>query len=144
MPGDSMNTITSSARPLALAVVALMGGALLARGGSKPEPTPPPQTKAEAAAPVSAEAKTAAEQITGDYLRAQITKFSGDEFEGRGPATPGDTKAREYLVDQLKQLGFAPGGADGSYQQVFDVVGITAEMPKQWSFKKGGNTVSFK
>jgi Zn-dependent M28 family amino/carboxypeptidase len=106
----------------------------------EPKPVPTP----EAASPVSAESKTAAAQITADYLRDQITTFSSDEFEGRGPATPADTKARQYLAEQLKQIGFAPGGSDGSYEQLFDVVGLTAEMPKQWSFKKGGKTASFK
>lgn len=116
---------------------------LTAMAACKPQPKPVP-TPETPAGPVSAEASTAAGQISADYLRDQITKFSGDEFEGRGPATPGDTKARQYLVDQLQQIGFAPGGSDGGFQQSFDVVGITAQMPKQWSFKKGGKTVSFK
>lgn len=121
----------------ALAIVSLAFTACKPR-----EPTPAPEPKA--AAPVTAEAKTAAEQITGDYLRDQITKFSADEFEGRAPATPADAKARDYLVEQLKQIGFAPGGADGSWQQSFDVVGITAQMPRQLTFRKGGKTQSFK
>jgi Zn-dependent M28 family amino/carboxypeptidase len=106
----------------------------------EPKPAPTPEASAS---PVSAAAKTAAGQITGDYLRDQITTLSSDEFEGRGPATPADTKTRQYLADQLKQIGFAPGGADGSYEQLFDVVGITADMPKKWTFKKGGKTASF-
>ena len=135
-----MHTVISSARVIALTTVALMVFA----GCKRPDPTPPPQSKPESAGPVSAEAKTSADQITGDYLRAQITKLSSDEFEGRGPATPGDTKARDYLVEQLKQIGFEPGGPDGGWQQTFDVVGVKADMPKQWSFKKGAKTVSFK
>lgn len=107
----------------------------------EPKPVPGPEAPASA---VSAEATTAAGQIAADYLRDQITKFSSDEFEGRGPATPADTKTRQYLVDQLQQIGFKPGGADGTYQQSFDVVGITSDMPKQWSFKKGGKNLSFK
>jgi Zn-dependent M28 family amino/carboxypeptidase len=86
----------------------------------------------------------ASQQITADVLRNQIAKLASDEFEGRGPATPGDTKTRDYLVDQLKQMGYAPGGADGGYQQTFDIVGITADMPKQWTFKHGGKSVALK
>src|SRR4051794_26758349 len=86
----------------------------------------------------------ASQQITADVLRNQIAKLSSDEFEGRGPATPGDTKTRDYLVDQLKQPGCAPGGPDGSYQQTFDIVGITADMPKQWPFKRANKAVSLK
>ena len=93
---------------------------------------------------MSAEAKTAALQITADDLRNQITKFSADEFEGRAPATPADPKARDYLVEQLKGIGFEAGGPEGSWQQSFDVVGVTANMPKQWTFKRGGKSANFK
>jgi Zn-dependent M28 family amino/carboxypeptidase len=108
----------------------------------KEDPTPVPEPKAEA--PVSEEAKAAAAHITADDLRAQITKIASDEFEGRAPATHGDEKTREYLAEQLKAMGYEPGGADGSYQQKFDVVGIEAKMPKQWTFAKDGKKVSFK
>jgi Zn-dependent M28 family amino/carboxypeptidase len=103
------------------------------------DPTPAPEPQA----PVSADARTAAAQIQADYLRAQITKLSSDEFEGRGPATPGDEKARAYIVEQLQSIGFAPGGPGGEWQQTFDVVGVTAKMPKQWTFKRGGKSVAF-
>ena len=106
----------------------------------KHEPAPAPEPKSA----ISAEMKTAAGQITADYLRAQIAKISSDEFEGRGPATPGDTKARQYIVEQLQDIGFVAGGPDSTWQQTFNVVGITAEMPKQWSFSKGGKKASFK
>ena len=86
----------------------------------------------------------ASQQITADGLRNQIATLSSDEFEGRGPATAGDTKTRDYLVDQLKQMGYAPGGPDGSYQQTFDIVGVTADMPKQWTFKHGGKSIQLK
>jgi Zn-dependent M28 family amino/carboxypeptidase len=125
-------------RALALTAASVAAFAL---GACKPkEPAP------QAAAPeiVSAAAKTAAQQITADDLRNQITKFSGDEFEGRAPATPGDTKAREYLVEQLKAIGFEPGGPEGSWQQSFDVVGVTANMPKQWTFRRGGKALNLK
>ena len=123
---------------IAIGIVAISSLSLFACKRQDPPVTPAPQTAA-----VSDEAQQAAQQITADYLRDQITRFSADEFEGRGPATPADEKAREYLVEQLKQIGFEPGGEDGSYQQPFDVVGVNAQMPKQWSFKKGSKTVAF-
>ena len=138
-----MYTSSPSLRWLPAAIILSSALALAACKPHEPKPVPSPEGAA-AAEPVSAEAKTAGKQITADYLRDQITKISSDEFEGRGPATPGDTKTRDYLVEQLKQIGFAPGGSDGSYQQIFDVVGVTSDMPKQWSFKKDGKTVGFK
>jgi Zn-dependent M28 family amino/carboxypeptidase len=121
-----------------LAALAFLGGC------KKPDPEPAPIPEPKAQEAVSAEARTAAAQITGDYLRDQITTFSADEFEGRGPATPGDTKARAYIVEQLKQIGFEPGGPDGTWEQKFDVVGINSKMPKQWSFKHDGKALAFK
>jgi Zn-dependent M28 family amino/carboxypeptidase len=138
-----MYTVSRSVRSLSALIIS--GAMLTAAVGCKPkEPKPVPTPEAAVSSPVNEQQKTAAAQIAADYLRAQITKISSDEFEGRAPATPGDVKARQYIADQLQQIGFAPGGSDGSYQQSFDVVGVTAQMPKQWSFKKGGKTASFK
>jgi Zn-dependent M28 family amino/carboxypeptidase len=131
-----MYTLPSKFIIASLATVAMLSGC------KKPDPDPQPIP--EPKAPVSAEAKTAASHITADYLRDQITQLSADEFEGRGPATPGDTKTRAYLIEQLKQIGFEPGGSEGSWEQTFDVVAINSKMPKQWSFKRGGKTASFK
>jgi len=136
---------TASRRARWLSAVVLVPLALAACKKHDPAPGPAPQVEPTSAAssPISPEAKTAATQITGDYLRDQITRFSSDEFEGRGPATAGDIKARDYLVEQLKSIGFEPGGPNGSWQQTFDVVGVQAHMPKQWTFRKDGKTASF-
>jgi Zn-dependent M28 family amino/carboxypeptidase len=132
-----MYTFNSRAVAASLVVLALFAGCK--KRDRDPQPLPPPQSAA-----VTAEGKAAAEQITADYLRDQIATFSADEFEGRGPATPADAKARKYLVEQLKQIGFQPGGPDGSWEQSFDVVGLTTAMPQQWTFKHGGKSASFK
>ena len=43
-------------------------------------------------------------------LDAHIKTLSSDEFEGRGPATPGEQKTVAYLVQQLQAAGVEPGG----------------------------------
>ncbi|HXG80590.1 MAG TPA: M28 family metallopeptidase [Sphingomicrobium sp.] len=43
-------------------------------------------------------------------LDAHIKTLSSDEFEGRGPATPGEQKTVQYLVQQLQAAGVEPGG----------------------------------
>ena len=43
-------------------------------------------------------------------LDAHIKTLSSDEFEGRGPATPGEQKTVQYLVQQLQAAGLEPGG----------------------------------
>jgi Zn-dependent M28 family amino/carboxypeptidase len=42
---------------------------------------------------------------------SQIVKtVSGDDFEGRAPATPAEARTVDYLVAQFKAAGLAPGG----------------------------------
>jgi Zn-dependent M28 family amino/carboxypeptidase len=69
---------------------------------------------------------------------------SSDEFEGRGPTTRGDQKMRGYLVEQLKALGYEPGGADGAWEQPVELVGTKAAMPPVWTFTKGGKSFNAK
>lgn len=102
------------------------------------------ETAAESAPPFTDEAEAAAATITGEDLRASVAVISGDEFEGRGPATPGDRAAREHLIGELQTLGYAPGGGDGEWEQAFDIVGITASMPEQWVFESSGKTLALK
>jgi Zn-dependent M28 family amino/carboxypeptidase len=43
-------------------------------------------------------------------LSQHVRVLASDDFEGRGPATAGETKTVDYLVRQLKALGLKPGG----------------------------------
>ncbi|WP_441820255.1 M28 family metallopeptidase [Lysobacter sp. TAB13] len=43
-------------------------------------------------------------------LSEEVKVLSSDEFEGRGPATAGETKTIDYVVAQLKAAGVQPGG----------------------------------
>jgi Zn-dependent M28 family amino/carboxypeptidase len=43
-------------------------------------------------------------------LDTHVKTLSSDEFEGRGPATPGEQKTVAYLVQQLQAAGVEPGG----------------------------------
>jgi Zn-dependent M28 family amino/carboxypeptidase len=86
----------------------------------------------------AAEAAAAA-QITRATLEAPIRFLASDALEGRGPATRGDTLARLYLATELQSMGYQPAGANGGWEQPFDVVGVTAKAPETWHFsgKKG-------
>jgi Zn-dependent M28 family amino/carboxypeptidase len=44
-------------------------------------------------------------------LSSHIRILSSDDFEGRGPATAGETKAVAYIVEQMKAAGLQPGGS---------------------------------
>ena len=43
-------------------------------------------------------------------LSDQVKTLSSDAFEGRGPATPGETKTVDYVIAQMKAVGLQPGG----------------------------------
>ncbi|WDI31523.1 M28 family metallopeptidase [Hyphococcus flavus] len=67
------------------------------------------------------------EPIDQAKLRQRIAALSSDEFEGRAPATPGGAKTREWLVNQMKEIGLQPGSGD-SYEQVVPLVELTLQM----------------
>ncbi|MEY4580863.1 MAG: hypothetical protein RL701_5566, partial [Pseudomonadota bacterium] len=124
--------------------------ALISAACHKPDPipaasarTPEPASKQDGpqaqavASPFTAEGEAAAATIGAAYMRERIDVLASDKLEGRGPATPGDSATRAYLIEQLKGLGLQPG--DGTnWEQPFDLVGIKSQMPTQWLFKRGG------
>ncbi|MEE8277858.1 MAG: M28 family peptidase [Thermoanaerobaculia bacterium] len=84
----------------------------------------------------------AAEAISEASLRASIRFLADDLLEGRGPATRGDRLTRAYLASSMESLGLEPGGADGGWEQPFEIVGVTAEVPKEWTFLGGRRGVA--
>ena len=124
---------------LAALVLAATGAALLlgacGRKAAGPAPTPF----------VTEDARKAVSAIDAGFLSSRIAEFSSDAMEGRGTATPGDAKARAWLAAQMKDIGLEPGGPDGSWEQPFDVVGITSKLPPQWTFENAAKKkLSFK
>ena len=57
-----------------------------------------------------AAAATNAPSIDPHRLSDDVKTLSSDAFEGRGPATAGETKTVEFVVAQLKAAGVQPGG----------------------------------
>ena len=57
-------------------------------------------------------ASALAQQVQFDEskLREHIRILSDDSFEGRGPATPGETKTVQYLTQEFQAAGLQPGG----------------------------------
>ena len=43
-------------------------------------------------------------------LSAEVKTLSSNAFEGRGPATTGETRTIDYVVAQMKAAGLEPGG----------------------------------
>jgi Zn-dependent M28 family amino/carboxypeptidase len=86
----------------------------------------------------------ATSKITTAGILKDTKALSSDAMGGRGPGSKGDAMARAYLVKRLKEIGFAPAGADGGWEQPFPIVGLTMKHPKAWTFTNGaGDTGSF-
>ena len=58
----------------------------------------------------AADAPTDVPTFDPQRLSAIVKTLSSDEFEGRGPATAGETKTVAYVVEQMKAAGLQPGG----------------------------------
>jgi Zn-dependent M28 family amino/carboxypeptidase len=115
------------------------GDAAPEAGSAAPASTPP-----AADSPFTPAAETAAATISAQDLAEWIRVLSSDEFEGRGPGSAGDAKARAYIAEQLQAIGLAPGGAGGSWEQPVELVGIDSAMPDAWSFAKDGSKLDLK
>lgn len=63
--------------------------------------------------------------------------LASDEFEGRKPGTPGETKTVAYLTEQFRKLGLKPGNGDSYLQQV-PVVEILAHSDAMLTFSGRG------
>ena len=48
--------------------------------------------------------------IDAGRILKDIKVLSSDAYEGRGPATPGETKTVAYLIGQMKAAGLQPAG----------------------------------
>ncbi|RMH15902.1 MAG: M28 family peptidase [Gemmatimonadetes bacterium] len=65
-------------------------------------------------------------ELSEERLRSDIRTLSSDAFEGRGPASPGEEKTVEFLVDQFRDIGLEPANGD-AYTQEVPLVSITVE-----------------
>ncbi|WZO97921.1 M20/M25/M40 family metallo-hydrolase [Isosphaeraceae bacterium EP7] len=82
-------------------------------------------------------------EVSPEAVLGHIKALASDDFEGRGPATPGEDKTVDYLVGQLRGMGLAPGNPDGSYVQEVPLVGFKVKA-SSGSFDVGGTKVELK
>ena len=88
------------------------------------------------------EAETSSEKaawnaINSDTFLKTVKALSSDEFEGRAPASKGETLTVDYLEKRFKELGLEPGNPDGTYVQKVPMVGITADPATEMDFMIG-------
>jgi len=128
----------------------LIAAAMFATACEKSNDETVAEAKATAASPVAYElsgnhpsAQEALVEITDDYMRDLVIEISSDKYEGRGPGSAGDKLARDYLAAEMEALGLEPGGPDGSWEQSFELVGVTADQPSTWTFGTDGGELVF-
>ena len=124
--------------------ISLLALSLAGCGGGDPEETPAASAESASGPADASPADNAVSEITADYMRDIIVEISDDSYEGRGPGSAGDEKARQYLVAEMESLGLEPGAADGGWQQEFDLVGVTAEQPPTWTFETSDDSMTLK
>ena len=65
---------------------------------------------------VSAQAPPAA-HVDMQRMSEVTRTLASDEFQGRAPGTPGETRTVAYLIDQFKAAGMEPAGENGGWTQ---------------------------
>lgn len=109
----------------AISVIALCAANGCAK---KTEALAEPTVKTEPAAADAASNPSASDdggEITAAGLARHIERLASDEFEGRGPTTPGGEKARAYIAEQYRRIGLEPLG--GSYFEPVPLVQETLD-----------------
>lgn len=66
---------------------------------------------------VSKKIQQAMNRIDTNTIRSHIAYLADDKLKGRLPGTEGYQLAVDYVVDQYKKMGVAPGGDNGAYTQ---------------------------
>ncbi|MGN6269043.1 MAG: M28 family metallopeptidase [Sphingomonas sp.] len=87
-------------------------------------------------------AATTAPDISVDTLKTVTKTLSGDDYGGRKPGTPDETKTINYIVDRFKAAGLQPGN-HGSWFQDVPLVQLTAENVAPLTFTGGKTPLSF-
>lgn len=71
--------------------------------------------------------------IDPERLARTVKVLASDEFEGRAPGTPGETKTVEWLSNRFRELGLEPGGERGGWTQAVPLVRTQIGSPATMS-----------
>ena len=78
--------------------------------------------------------------IDPQALSRHVRVLASDEFEGRAPATEGEERTVQYLIEQFRSYGLQPGGVDGSWVQPVPLVRAQLDGPAKASLSLKGGT----
>ena len=89
-------------------------------------------------AALAVHAADAAGPIDPARLSATVKVLASDEFEGRAPGTPGETRTIAWLTRTFEELGLEPGGENGGWTQAVPLVRTQIESPATLTFAVKG------
>jgi Zn-dependent M28 family amino/carboxypeptidase len=125
--------LTLAALPLALGLSACSQDAAEA-----PTAAVPAETAAAETAPAAHSFDPA---ITAADWAEHVKVLASDDFGGRGPGSPGETKTVEYLIAQFQRMGLEPGNGD-SWVQTVPMVATTTQPGASLSFSVGDTVIT--
>ena len=76
-------------------------------------------------------------------LNETVRILAGDDFEGRGPTTPGEERTVSWIAGQFQALGLEPAGDDGTWFQTVPINRFTQDGPAVITAQAGGETLTF-
>src|SRR3954453_10665062 len=76
-------------------------------------------------------------KVDAAAVLAETKVLASDEYEGRAPGSPGEERTVQYLTDEFKKIGLAPGNTDGTYVQKVPLLGITPDPSTALVLSKG-------
>lgn len=88
--------------------------------------------------------QAALDVINADGVMSHIKVLSSDQYEGRGPGTPGEDLSIKYLADQFKAVGLAPGNTDSTYFQKVPLVGIATQQDAVMNVNASGKDMKLR
>ena len=111
-------------------------------------PTPASDDASAAATPAGDATPDAAAHTFNDDIDAGdfaelVKTLSSDEFEGRGPGTPGGEKTVEYIKAQFERIGLQPGN-DGAWFQDVPMTETTPDESTVLTLDAGGKATQLK
>jgi Zn-dependent M28 family amino/carboxypeptidase len=95
-----------------------------------------------AVASASITAQDMSSRFDGEKLRERVKRLSADDFEGRGPGTPGSMRAAEYIVAQMRAAGIKPGNGKSYFQNV-EMLGVKVDPSTRMTLSGRGEPRSF-
>ncbi len=81
--------------------------------------------------------------ISTENLAANIETLASDEFEGRGPSSPGEEKTVGFLKSKFEGLGLVAGNGSSFFQDV-PLVAITTDASAELAISGGRSTQRLK